>query len=505
VKNSDKAAVASLLQQKVDVNSPEADGMTALHWAVRSDDLDTADRLIKAGANVKAATRVGSMTPLFMASKNGSTAMINLLLTAGADPNAASNATGTTPLMLAAGSGKVDAVKALLDKGANVNAKDLVNGQSAVMFAAAMNRGPVIELLAAKGADLKATSNTSTVSEDSRNRDNADGRRGRAPVVMGGNTALLFAARDGQMDAVKALVAAGADLNQTSVSDHMPAITQAIITAHFDIAKYLLEKGADPNIASTASKMTPLYAVIDSQYAQREWYPPPNAAQEKTGHMELITLLLDKGADINARVGARPWYRGFGNSGGPDPNGSTAFWRATAALDLDAMKLLLARGADPNIETNGKCSALCVAAGLQHSHQGANQVPDARLPVVKFLVEELKADPNTKTDKGYTPLHGAALIGRDDVIMYLLDKGADIKARATQISGAGDGGGDAKEAPEGKGDTVADMANGWSMNSPQYPKTVELLLQLGSEFSNTCWASTCVNPTRPDRAPRRRP
>jgi uncharacterized protein len=225
--------------------------------------------------------------------------------------------------------------------------------------------------------------------------------------MMGGNTALLFAARDGQLNAVRALVESGVDVNQPSVSDNMPPITQAIITGHFDVAKYLLDHGADPNVTSSASKLAPLYAVIDSQYAQREWYPPPSVEQEKITHLELIRALLDKGADVNARSGARPWYRGFGNSGGPDPNGSTPFWRAAAALDMEAMKLLLSRGADPNMVTTTGCSALCVAAGLQHSHQGANQVPDARLPVVKYLVEELKADVNTKNDKGYTPLHGA--------------------------------------------------------------------------------------------------
>jgi ankyrin repeat protein len=317
---------------------------------------------------------------------------------------------------------------------------------------------------------------------------------------MGGNTALLFAAREGQINAVKALVAGGADVNLASLSDQMPPITQAIITGHFDVAKYLLDHGANPNLASQTTQTTPLYATLDARYAQREWYPPPSVEQEKTTHIELMTALLDHGADVNARVGGRPWYRGFGNSGGPDPDGSTAFWRATAALDLEAMKLLLARGADPNIPTRQNCYPLQVAAGLQHSHQGANQVPDARLPVVKYLIEELQANVNAKDAKGYTALHGAALIGRDDVITYLVEKGGDIKARASQISGSGDGGGEAKEAEAGKGDTVADMANGWSMNSPQYPETVALLIRMGSEFSNTCWASTCVNPTRPDKA-----
>jgi len=459
--------------------------------------------LVKAGANVRVVTRVGEMTPLFMASKNGNAAMIDLLLKSGADPNAA-NSNGTTPLMLASASGKADAVKTLLGRGANVNAKDNTNGQTPLMFAAALNRADAIRALVDAGADLNVSSKISSVGENAPPREN-NGRRGRAPVVMGGNTALLYAARDGQMNAVAALIKAGANVDQVSVSDKMPPITQAIVTGHFDVAKLLLDNGANPNLASQTTKLTPLYGVLDSRYAQREWYPPPSVEQEKTTHLELIKALLDKGADVNAQVGGKPWYRGFGNSGGPDPDGSTAFWRATAALDLEAMKLLLSRGADPNIATRRGCAPLQVAAGLQHSHQGANQVPDARLEVIKFLVEEMKANVNAKDDRGYTALHGAALIGRNDVIEYLVQKGGDIKARATQISGSGDGGGEAKEAAEGKGDTIADMANGWSMNSPQFPETVQFVLKLGSEFSNTCWASTCVNPTRPDKDAKKRP
>jgi len=499
----DKAAVRTLLQQKTDVNVAQGDGNTALHWAAYRDDLEMAQALVKAGANQQAKTRIGSMTPLFFAAKNGNAAMIDLFIKAGATVNTA-NDNGTSPLMFAAASGRADAVKALLDNGADVNAADSTNGQTALMFAAVLNRGAALKVLAERGAKLDAKSKTTTVPEN-RRYENSDARRVRDPVTMGGNTALLFAARDGQMDAVKALVEAGADVNAASGSDNMPPMTQAIVTGHLDVGKYLLEHGANPNIVTTASKVTALWAVLDARYAQREWYPPPTTEQEKTSHLDLMNELMDRGADVNARLGVRPWYRGFGNSSSPDQEGSTPFWRASLALDIEAMKLLLSRGGDPFIRTKHGSSALQAAAGMNHSHQGANEVPQARFDTVKYLVEDLGLDVNAKDDKGYTPLHGAALIGLNDVIEYLTSKGADIAARATQISGGGDGGGEAKEAAGGKGDTVADMANGWSMNYPQYPETVTLLMKLGSDFSNTCWASTCVNPTRPDKAARKRP
>jgi ankyrin repeat protein len=493
----DRAAVQSLLNQKADVNGAQGDGNTALHWAAYRDDVEMAQMLIKAGADVKAKTRIGEYTPLFMAAKNGNAAMIDALLKAGAQATVAST-TGTTPLMLASASGKADAVKLLLDAGANVNAKDTTNGQTALMFAASLNRGEVVKLLASRGADLNIMSNVSKILGRG-GRDNDDQRR-QDVTAMGGNAALHFAAREGAFDAVRALVEAGADVNAVTGSDQTPPITQAIIIGHFDIAMYLLSKGANPNLA-TGGGIAPLYATIDAKYAQRTWYPPPLGImeQEKTTYMELMKALIDKGADVNYRLGKKPWFRTFGNSGGPDPAGATAFWRAAQANDIEAMKLLRAHGADPKIATTKNSTALQVAAGMRHSNQGANMFPENRLQTVKYLVEECGVDVNEKDSEGYTALHGSALVGRNDVMSYLVEKGGDITARANTISGSGDGGGSAKQAEPGKGDTVADLANGWSMNSTQYPETVTHAISLGSEFSNTCFASTCVNPTQPDR------
>jgi ankyrin repeat protein len=484
----DVTAVKSLLKENVDVNAAQGDGNTALHWAVYRDDLETARLLIRAGAKIDSRTRVGDITPLLLAAKNGSGPMIGLLLKAGADTNAP-NANGTTPLMLAAASGKTDALKVLLDNGATVNTRDAANGQTAVMFAAALGRGAAIKMLAEYGADLNATSKASLVKPLAARGEPGEGDRNKT-IIMGGNSALHFAAREGQLEAVRELVAAGANVNVVSGSDHMSPLLQAIITGHFDIAKLLLEHSADPNLVSATAGLFPLWATIDARYAYHEWYPAPSVDQENTNYLDLIKELLDHGANVNARLGSKPWFRTFGNSSGPDPAGSTAFWRAAQANDVAAMKLLIAHGADPNIKTTHGCSPLLVATGIQHSYQGANMVPEARMETVRFLVEDLGADVNSKDDRGYSALHAAALIGRNDIILYLTKRGGNVSARANQISGSGDGGGEAYPAEPGKGDSVADMANGWSMNFPQYPETVTLAIQLGSEFSNKCWAST---------------
>ena len=241
----DTATVRALLADKVDVNIPQGDGSTALHWAAYRNDLEMARWLVEAGANLEAGTRLGAMTPLFQASRNGSAAMIKLLLEAGANANA-TKTTGTTPLMLAAASGKTDAVKLLTDKGADVNAADLTNGQTPLMFAATQNSGRAIRMLADLGADLNAITKVSHVPPYGGGGDSGNNSRRATMTAMGGNGALHFAAREGQMEAVRALVAVGADVNLLTGSDSLSPMTQAIITGYFDIARFLLDHGADP-------------------------------------------------------------------------------------------------------------------------------------------------------------------------------------------------------------------------------------------------------------------
>lgn len=493
---SDHAAVQSLLKQKVDVNVAQGDGTTALHWAAYSDDLEMMQWLIQAGADLSATTRLGAMTPLAIAATNGNAATIQELVKAGADPKAA-NSNGTTPLMMAAAAGKPEAIKLLLDAGADPNARDLTNDQTPVMFAAALNRSQAIRLLAGRGADVDLLS---AVSEAKANKSSHDEQRAKSIATVGGNAALHFAAREGQLEAVKALLEAGAEVNQISrASDGMTPLVQAIINGRFDVAEVLLKHGADSNIASAFSGVTALWAVLDAQYAPRAWYPSPNVAEEETSHLDLLKELLADGANVNVRLISKPWFRTFGDSRQPDPAGATAFYRAAQANDVPALKMLLDAGANPTIPTNGGTEPIVVAAGLNQDFQGANFVPESRLETIRFLIEVAGANANASDELGYSVLHAAAYLGHNDIIEYLVAQGADLKHRANQISN----GSSAQSTKPGQGDTVADMANGWVEKVLQFPETVNLLIDLGSDFSNTCWASLCVNP-RTDKESRNR-
>ncbi len=497
--HGDRDVVRSLLGQQVDVNAAQGDGSTALHWAAYRDDLEMARLLVDAGADIQATTRLGDLTPLFMAAKNGNGAMVELLMEAGADANG-TNANGTTPLMLAAASGDTGAVKVLLDQGAEVNAKDVTNGQTALMFASALGRVEAVRMLAETDADLDAVTNVTEIIKREyryREKDKRNFRRegGRNPPVMGGMTALHFAAREGEMEVARELVAAGADINRVNAADHMSVVASAIINGNFDIAMFLVEQGADPNLASKTG-LTPLYATIDAQWAARTWYPAPSVEEEKTHYLDLMQALVDAGADLDARLGKKLWFRTF-HGDWIKQEGATAFWRAAKSNDVAAMKFLVAAGANPTIPTILGSSPLQAAAGFGLEPQTSNVVPDARLAAVKYLVEEVGAEVNAADKQGYTPLHGAALTENREVMLYLVAMGADLKARATMIFG---GIGETDQDVEGAtGDSVADMANGPKPHNLQYPETTAFLVSLGSENSDHCRAATCVVKDFPEK------
>ncbi len=343
--------------------------MTALHWAATNGDGELVNMLVHAGANLKAATRIDGVTPLLLAAANGHAAVVRALLDAGADAKAA-DTSGTTALMLAAAAGQPDALRFLLQHGADVNARDRTMERTALLFAAGRNRVQAIEVLMAAGATAAATSKVVDLAELSQ------GGRARRPGAQsgperpqvagvdrpyifnelvgstGGLTALHFAAREGYVDAVRALVAGGADVNQVSGGDKTSPALIAVINGHFDTAQSLIDKGADVTLAS-AGGVTPLYAALNVQWAPKSMYPQPRAhLQQRLSYLDFMKLLLEKGADPNARLQKKVWYSGYNTDmSGVDEAGATPFWRAAYASDVQAMRLLVAHGADPHIAT----------------------------------------------------------------------------------------------------------------------------------------------------------
>jgi ankyrin repeat protein len=503
-------AVRDLLKQGADVNAAQGDGMTSLHWAASHGDVELSKMLLVAGANVRATTRINGYTPLFLAAREGNAAVVAALLDAGADAKAVS-VTGSTPLMLAAGAGNVDAVQRLLDAGAEVDARERARGQTALMFAAAYNRAEVVKLLARRGAGLAMTSKVVDLFDLTRDAKPAP----TTPIpgvdraynyneligYMGGMTPLLFAAREGHLEAATALLDAGADVNQPREGDHTTPLLMASLNGHFDLGKYFLDRGADPNRAGE-NGATALYAVLNCVYAQKSNYPQPRAfTQQKQTYLDYMAALLDKGADPNVRLKKKVWYSGYNSDlSGVDETGATPFWRAAYASDVPAMKLLVARGADPNIPTikpagrprfgdqqrevtdvSGAPPApvgapsvtpLMAATGVGYAEGFAANShiihPAGWMPAVKYLVEEVGADVNARDHEGNTPLHNAAAHGHVEMILYLVSKGADVKAVNRE------------------GQTTADMANGPVQRTQPYPEAVELLVKLGATNNNKC-------------------
>lgn len=461
IKKADKAAVRALVQQQIDVNLPEADGMTALHWAARLDDLETADVLVRAGANVKAATRYG-VTPLSLASANGNAVMIERLLKAGADANSALPE-GETPLMLAAGTGNVAAIKALLVHRADVNARESSKGQTALMWAAADGHAAAVKLLIDSGADVHARS-------------------------KGKFTPLLFAVRSGATDVVRVLLAAGADVNETvqgaafstgvagPTEDSTSVLGLAIINGQFDIARLLLENGANPNAPDSRGSL--LHALAWMRRPGSGTGPAP--PQPIGDSLELARALLARGANPNARIAWKeiPFDRDDGEAKSP-PNisvgrdflsmvGATPFFLAAKNGDVALMRVLAANGADPRIPTVQNVRPFMAAAGLGY-WDGETPGPfngtseSERLEAVKLALELSGEDVNAVADfgdfpiegdgqkllfaypdnleqltenaiadvrwTGSTALHGAAIMDQLSIVQFLVDRGARLDAR----------------------------------------------------------------------------
>jgi ankyrin repeat protein len=486
----DTQTVRKLVAQKVDVNAPQPDGATALQWAAFSNNLELADLLIAAGANVKAANRDGA-TPLYLAASNGSASMIEKLLKAGANPNE-KQSHGETPLMFAARSGNVDAIKVLLDHQADVNAKETLRGTTALMWAADQKHAEAVRQLAQRGANVSAASNPDTKGnraylappvqarlraalaagkepgdllapggEQTRVTATA-ARRGGAPAPVkpnpedlvaaadaaaaessfgrgtdtdgGGLTPLVFAARQDCMECAKYLLDSGANVNQVTHYGWTPLLT-AIQNRHYKMSVYLLDHGANPNIANNGG-WTPLYLATDNRNIEGGDYP---VRKPDMDHLENIKLLLDKGANVNARIcGSQSTpEKCVGDSTETRNNftmqwlyedGATPFLRAAQSGDVTVMKLLLARDADPKIKTSYNVTALAVASGIGWVEGVTFEwSPEQNLEAIRMCLD-LGIDVNAADDEGRTALHGAAHKGRTSAVQLLVDHGADLEA-----------------------------------------------------------------------------
>jgi len=404
----DRAAIGTLLQQHVDVNAPQIDGMTALHWATYADDLDTAQLLVRAGANAKAANRDG-VTPLSLACTNGNSAMVEMLLEAGADPNTTLPG-GETALMTAARVGKLASVKALLSRGANLHNKDERRGQTALMWAAAEGHAEVVEALIDAGADVRSR-------------------------LSSGFTPLLFAVREGRTSVVRLLLRAGADVNEPvpggegrrrGYGGRLPPVGAtplllAVTNAHYQLAAYLLEEGADPNAALTG--YTALHAITA---VRKPGVGDNDPAPEGSGDMssiELVKKLVAHGADSNMRMTRRA------NLSNTRLNeiGATPFMLAALTADAELMRTLAALGADPLLPNVDGSTPLMAAAGLATRSPGEDAGTESEVLEALQAALDLGANVNAIDRNGDTAMHSAAYKNLPMVVKFLAAKGARIE------------------------------------------------------------------------------
>ena len=418
VKAGDVEAVRSLLAQGGNVDTPASDGATALHWAVHHDSAVLVDLLLEAGADAGVTNRYG-VQPISLAAENGNAAILERLLQAGADANATLHG-GETVLMTAARTGNANALRALMAHGADVNARDATHGQTPLMWAAARGHARAIHVLAESGGDVNAR----TTGEAQ-----PAGRRYifAVPPVTGFSP-LIFAARAGHVDAVAALLDAGADVNDT-VSDGQSVLLVAVANANWDVADYLLDRGADPNLAGAG--WNALHQTVRTRRMNVGFGAPGPIPSGSTDSIDVIRKMLAHGVEVNARMTRNGMQDGQRNR--LNRLGATAFFLASKVTDVEAMQVLLEGGADPLIPSAENTTPLMVAAGLDIWNPGEDGgslggQEEEVLEAVRMLVE-LGNDVNAVNDLGETALHGAAFRGVNIVVEYLVEQGAKIDAR----------------------------------------------------------------------------
>lgn len=529
---------------------------TPLHIAARGGHASVVAALLEAGANPGARTSTGGSTPLHFAASTSSEEAVEALIAHGADVNAREEHWGQTPLMFAASAGRLDTVEALLAAGADVNvmtgvvdmreraAEDRAAGQlrdevleeiqgdrvagggegwmpsptevqAALREARDLSEAAVDESLRTlrsaftppqvqadnptqDAAEAEAAANDAAleIEED----DEYDNSYPALVGAQGGLTPLLHAVREGEAEIALRLIDAGADVNQPSAGDRTSPLLMAAMNGHFDMMFELIDRGADPNLVSHAGT-TPLFAVINTQWAPKARYPQQQAyLQQEATHHDVMARLLEAGADPNARLTKHLWFMEYTFSHlGVDMRGATPFWRAAHALDVPAMKMLVEAGADseiptlkpperrrrgggdggddpsglPPVEVGGPGVYPIHAAtghgyGTGYAGNSHRHVPDAWMPAVRYLVDELGADVNARDHDGYTPLHNAAARGDVEMLQFLVERGADPLVVSR------------------RGQTTVDMANGPVQRVQPFPRAIAYLESLGAKNNNNC-------------------
>jgi ankyrin repeat protein len=550
-KNGSGAVVRALLKAGSDANAVTSSGATALHFAAASGDAGAVKALLDRGVNVNAREKEWGQTPLVFAAAFGRAEAIRVLLKGGADASIHTTAVNLTEQAAAeqAAARKRNAVlvsfepekhrdttaavaPAVQPAGVNlVGIADTGRGASAGRPArpsAPTPKGPFTPTQIQQAIDSGRVLLTTPLAARGPVTEEVDTINGGVPGFVsavggvGGLTALHHAVRQGHLDAVVALLDGGADINDRSQIDSTTPLLLAAVNGQFDVAMTLIKRGANPNLGSTAGA-TPLYAVINTQWRPRSRFPQPHAVEfQRATHLEVMEALLKSGAQPNVRVKQHLWYFaynncGSGNCGLENLEGTTPFWRAAYAVDVDAMRLLMKFGADANIPSQrapqparaagggpggagggggGRQQAPAVAAsagidsaakavppgiGVYPVHAVAGvgygngfagnshrHAPDGWMPAMKYLVEELHADVNQRDAQGMTPLHHAASRGDNEMILYLVSKGADPKAVSRNFR------------------TTVDMANGPVQRLRPFAETIALLEKLGAKNSHRC-------------------